>query len=63
LAVGYLLTSGWSAAAVFCAMAVPMLIGATAIVAMGRVYGLRPLAERVHAERPAGEARAATAKA
>jgi hypothetical protein len=49
LAVGYLLTSGWSAAAVFCAMALPMLIGATAIAAMGRVYGLGPLAERVHA--------------
>ena len=63
LAVGYLLTSGWSSAAVFCAMAVPMLVGATAIVAMGRVYGLGPLAERVHAERPAGEAQTAAAKA
>src|SRR6266566_828931 len=46
LAVGYLLTSGWSSAAVFCAMAVPMLIGAAAIVAMGRAYGIGPLAER-----------------
>jgi len=51
LAVGYLLTSGWSAAAVFFAMAVLMLIGATAILAMGRAYGIGPLAERpAHAE-------------
>ena len=64
LAVGYLLTSGWSSAAVFCAMAVPMLIGATAIVAMGRVYGIGPLAERaVHAGRSAGDAQPAPIKA
>jgi hypothetical protein len=45
-------------------MAVPMLIGATAIVAMGRVYGIGPLAERfVHAERSQGDTQAAPAKA
>ncbi len=64
LAVGYLLTAGWSSAAVFCAMAAPMLVGAAAIVAMGRVYGIGPLADRVvHAERPTGEAHAAPLKA
>ena len=64
LAVGYLLTSGWSSAAVFCAMAVPMLVGATAILAMGRVYGIGPLEERfVHTEGSAGDARAAPSKA
>jgi len=39
LAVGYLLTAGWSAAAVFAATAMPMLLGALAIVSMGRSYG------------------------
>jgi AAHS family 4-hydroxybenzoate transporter-like MFS transporter len=39
LAVGYLLTSGWPAPTVFAIMAVPMLIGASAIFAMGRAYG------------------------
>jgi hypothetical protein len=64
LAVGYLLTSGWSSAAVFCAMAVPMLVGATAILAMGRVYGIGPLEERVvHTEGSAGDARAVPSKA
>jgi AAHS family 4-hydroxybenzoate transporter-like MFS transporter len=64
LAVGYLLTSGWSAAAVFCAMAVPMLVGATAIVAMGRAYGIGPLVERaVHAGRSAGDAQPTPIKA
>jgi AAHS family 4-hydroxybenzoate transporter-like MFS transporter len=46
LAVGYLLTSGWSSTAVFCAMAVPMLVGAAAIVSMGRAYGRGIAAER-----------------
>ena len=64
VSVGYLLTSGWSSAAVFGAMAVLMLVGATAIVAMGRVYGLGPLSGRtVHAERLAGDARATPLKA
>jgi AAHS family 4-hydroxybenzoate transporter-like MFS transporter len=64
LAVGYLLTSGWSSAAVFCAMAVPMLIGATATVAMGRVYGIGPLAERfVHSERSQRDPQPAPSKA
>lgn len=39
LAVGYLLTGGWSSAAVFTATAVPMLLGAGAVAAMGRSYG------------------------
>ena len=39
LAVGYLLNSGWPAPAVFAVMAVPMLVGASAILAMGRNYG------------------------
>ena len=39
LAVGYLLTSGWSSGAVFAALAVPMLVGASAILAMRRTYG------------------------
>ena len=39
LAVGYLLTGGWSSAAVFTATAIPMLLGAGAVAAMGRSYG------------------------
>lgn len=39
LMVGYLLTAGWSSAAVFMATAVPMALGAIAVVAMGRSYG------------------------
>lgn len=52
LAVGYLLTAGWSAAAVFGVLAVPMLVGATAIAAMGRVYGLAPTERQVDAAAP-----------
>ena len=51
LAVGYLLTSAWPAPAVFAVMAVPMLVGAAAIVAMGRAYGEAP-AERAERPRP-----------
>ena len=40
LAVGYLLTAGWAPSSVFVATALPMLVGATAILTMGRVYGL-----------------------
>src|SRR5205823_14853657 len=39
LAVGYLLMGGRSATGVFAATAMPMLLGAVAIVAMGRTYG------------------------
>jgi AAHS family 4-hydroxybenzoate transporter-like MFS transporter len=39
LAVGYLLTAGWSSSAVFTATAIPMLLGAVAVAAMGRAYG------------------------
>jgi MFS transporter, AAHS family, 4-hydroxybenzoate transporter len=39
LAVGYMLTAGWSPAAVFTATAIPMLLGACAVTAMGRAYG------------------------
>lgn len=39
LAVGYLLTAGWSSTAVFAAMAIPMLLGAFSIISMGRTYG------------------------
>jgi len=55
LAVGYLLTSGWPAAAIFAALAVPMAIGAISITAMGRVYGIAPLRETrtEHAPQPA----------
>ena len=53
LAVGYLLTSGWSAASVFGAMAMPMLVGAGVIIAMGRVYGTRAAAERQVQTQPA----------
>jgi AAHS family 4-hydroxybenzoate transporter-like MFS transporter len=38
LAVGYLLTAGWSSATVFTATAIPMLFGAGAVTAMGRAY-------------------------
>ena len=47
LAVGYLLTAGWSAAAVFAATAMPMLLGALAIVTMGRSYGATRASEPV----------------
>jgi AAHS family 4-hydroxybenzoate transporter-like MFS transporter len=53
LAVGYLLTSGWPAPTVFAVMAVPMLVGASAIVAMGRVYGEAPVERPVPPERTA----------
>ncbi len=39
LAVGYLLNSGWSSSAVFLATTLPMLVGASAILLMGRLYG------------------------
>ncbi len=39
LAVGYLLTAGWSSAAVFAVTALPMLLGAGAVTAMGRAHG------------------------
>jgi MFS transporter, AAHS family, 4-hydroxybenzoate transporter len=39
LAVGYLLTAGWSSTAVFAATAIPMLLGAFSIISMGRTYG------------------------
>jgi len=48
LAVGYLLEDlSWTPTAVFCATAVPMLIGATTIVSMGRFYGHARIEERV----------------
>jgi len=40
LAVGYLLTAGWAPSAVFLAMTIPMIAGASAIFSMGRRYGL-----------------------
>jgi AAHS family 4-hydroxybenzoate transporter-like MFS transporter len=46
LAVGYLLTSAWPAPAVFAVMAVPMLVGATAILSMGRFYATAPVGDR-----------------
>lgn len=58
LMVGYLLTGGWSSAAVFSATAVPMALGAIAVAAMGRVYGESP-AERAE---PEPTAQTATAK-
>lgn len=57
LMVGYLLTGGWSSAAVFAATAVPMVLGAIAVAAMGRAYGASP------AERAAPEPAAQTAAA
>lgn len=39
LAVGYLLTAGWSPASVFTATAIPMVLGALAVTAMGWTYG------------------------
>jgi len=64
LAVGYLLTAGWSSAAVFCATAVPLLIGAAAILSMGRVYGAAPAAAREgSAEHALKAARAVPTKA
>ena len=47
LAVGYLLEDlSWTPTYVFCATALPMLVGAVAIVAMGRVYGQQRIEER-----------------
>ena len=52
LAVGYLLNSGWPSPAIFAAMAVPMLVGASIILAMGRVYGPSQPAWPMQTERP-----------
>jgi AAHS family 4-hydroxybenzoate transporter-like MFS transporter len=52
LAVGYLLTAGWPSSAVFLATALPMLVGATVIVLMGRVYGSARAEEREAAPQP-----------
>ena len=38
-AAGIMLVSGWSPAALFDAAAIPMIIGAVAIAAMGQIYG------------------------
>jgi AAHS family 4-hydroxybenzoate transporter-like MFS transporter len=44
---GYLLGSlQWSATAVFCVTAIPLLVGGTAIFLMGRRYGEEPVEER-----------------
>ena len=52
LAVGYLLTSGWASGAVFAALAVPMLVGASAILAMRRTYGEAPAERAASPGRP-----------
>ena len=45
---GYLLGSlQWSATAVFCVTAIPLLVGGTAIFLMGRHYGEEPIEKRV----------------
>jgi MFS transporter, AAHS family, 4-hydroxybenzoate transporter len=51
LTVGYLLTSGWPSPAIFAVMAVPMLVGASVILAMGRVYGQGQPARPAQTER------------
>lgn len=43
IAVGYFLNSGWTSSAVFAIMAIPSVIGAAAIFAMGRAYGTAPV--------------------
>lgn len=47
IAVGYFLTAGWSSPAVFGVLAIPSIIGATAIFAMGRKYGTAPVERAV----------------
>ena len=54
---GYLLTGGWSSSSVFLATAIPMLVGATVIALMGRVYGHARIEDRV-AFAPAAQAKA-----
>ena len=57
VALGYLLEDlSWSPTAVFAATALPMLIGATAIVAMGRYYGPARVEEREGADIKTGAA-------
>ena len=54
LAVGYLLEDlSWTPTAVFASTAVPMLVGATAITLMGRVYGHKRAEEREGFAQPA----------
>jgi AAHS family 4-hydroxybenzoate transporter-like MFS transporter len=51
---GYLLGSlQWSATAVFCVTAIPLLVGGTAIFLMGRHYGEEPVEKRVSRIEPA----------
>ncbi len=53
LAVGYLLEDlGWTPTYVFCATALPMLVGAVAILTMGRAYGHARVEEREAYARP-----------
>jgi hypothetical protein len=58
--VGYLLTSGWASPAIFAVMAAPMLVGASIILAMGRVYGE---AQSARPPKPACAANIAATKA
>ena len=60
VAVGYLLDAGWIAPAVFAVMAIPSLIGAGAIAAMGRAYGTKRGDERADFVPQRGEASSAT---
>ena len=59
IAVGYFLNAGWSSPAVFAVMAIPSIVGAATIFAMGRSYGTTPIE---HAA-PAARASNVTAKA
>jgi len=53
LAVGYLLEDlSWTPTYVFCATALPMLVGAVAILTMGRAYGRARVEEREAYARP-----------
>jgi AAHS family 4-hydroxybenzoate transporter-like MFS transporter len=63
VAVGSLLTAGWTSSAVFAATAIPMLIGSGVIVAMGRAYGGKPIEERAGDAEAAPAAKSAATKA
>jgi len=58
IAVGYFLTAGWSSPAVFGVLAIPSIIGATAIFAMGRKYGTAPIERAVPTAHAANAAKA-----
>jgi MFS transporter, AAHS family, 4-hydroxybenzoate transporter len=63
VAVGYLLDAGWIAPSVFAVMAIPSLIGAGVIAAMGRLYGRERVGEGARTDAQPAHPQSAATKA